>query len=67
MKRKSQKRKRFLVDQIIKQQRWIQRCEDNGKSYADGQRGQDIRRADIATLYALKKEYALYPDLVHCS
>jgi hypothetical protein len=61
MKRKSQKRKQFLTLEIILQRRWIERCENNGKSYADGQRGQDIKIADLDYLIALEaelKEYA---------
>lgn len=66
MARKSPKRKRFLMSQIIKQRRWIERCEANGKSYTDGQRGLDIKIADLDYLITLEAELTGYRDLVGC-
>jgi hypothetical protein len=43
-------RKLFLKNQIIKQRKWIEHCEENGVSYADGERGQRIKQDDLAYL-----------------
>ena len=43
-------RKLFLQNQIIQQRKWIEQCEENGVSYADGARGQRIKKADLAYL-----------------
>ncbi len=51
----AQKRQSFLTTNIIKQQKWIERCEANGKSYA-GQNGPNIRAADNAQLVKWEKE-----------
>jgi len=51
----AQKRQSFLTTNIIKQQKWIERCEANGKSYA-GQNGPNIRAADNLTLRQWEKE-----------
>ena len=49
-------RKLFLQRQIIKQREWIERCENNGVSYADGARGQRIKKADLAYLKSCEDE-----------
>jgi len=49
------KRKAFLIDQITKQQKWIESCESNGKSYT-GSNGGAIRQADNDCLRQLEKE-----------
>ena len=51
----SRKRKTFLVDQITKQQKWIEGCESNGRSYT-GSNGGAIRQADNARLRQLEAE-----------
>ncbi len=38
------------VKAIADQRRWIEDCEANGVSYADGERGQRIREADEGAL-----------------
>lgn len=43
-----------LVDLVSKQQRWIERCERNGKSYA-GPNGPAIRAADQEELRRLER------------
>lgn len=39
---------------VINQRRWIEWCEQNGKSYSDGERGERIRQADLAELRRLE-------------
>ena len=51
----TQKRQSFLTTNIIKQQKWIEGCEANGKSYA-GPNGPAIRAADNAQLIEWEKE-----------
>lgn len=51
----AQKRKSFLVKNITKQQKWIEGCEANGKSYT-GENGPAIRAADNAQLIEWEKE-----------
>ena len=51
----TQKRQSFLTTNIIKQQKWIEGCEANGKSYA-GSNGPAIRAADNAQLVEWEKE-----------
>ncbi len=62
-KRKSLKRMRFLTSQIIKQRQWIERCEQGGISYADGERGIAIRKADETHLSDLEYELETYREL----
>jgi len=50
-----QKRRAFLITEIMEQQRWIESCENNGKSYT-GPNGAAIRTADNNQLYKLGKE-----------
>ena len=50
-----EKRQSFLTTNIIKQQKWIEGCEANGKSYA-GPNGPEIRAADNAQLVEWEKE-----------
>ncbi len=57
---KSKKRKAFLISQIIKQRKWIDDCDGNGVSYADGERGINIRQADTDHLHKLEKELSNY-------
>ena len=52
------RRRSFLIRQIIKQQKWIEGCESNGKSYT-GPNGGAIRQAD--TNYLLEMERELGP------
>ncbi len=56
MKLKTQKRVMFLKRQIHDQRRWIERCEQNGVSYADGERGITIRQADEVALKDFEDE-----------
>lgn len=49
------RRKVFLLDQIIKQHKWIEDCEANGKSYT-GENGPAIRNADNDHLITLETE-----------
>lgn len=44
---------RRLVKEIADQHKWIEGCEGNGVSYADGERGIEIRRADENQLKSL--------------
>ncbi len=55
--KKIQDRVDFLRNQIGKQRRWIEECE-NGISYDDGERGQRIRQADMNALRELTDELA---------
>ena len=50
------KHKMFLLEQIVKQKKWIEDCEANGVSYANAERGMLIRQADTNELYRLEKE-----------
>lgn len=52
------KRKSFLIRQIQKQQKWIENCESNGKSYT-GENGIAIRQADNNYLHKLEVELRL--------
>ena len=49
------KRRSFLVSQILNQQKWIEGCESNGKSYT-GPNGVEIRQADNNYLLDLERE-----------
>lgn len=49
------KRRSFLISQITKQQKWIEGCESNGKSYT-GPNGGAIRQADNNYLLDLERE-----------
>jgi len=55
-------RRKFLKKQITKQREWIERCENNGKSYADAvllhdlKRGLKIKQADMDHLHHLEEE-----------
>jgi len=44
---------------ITDQRKWIEGCESNGVSYADGERGQAIRTADANQLNALQTEFEM--------
>lgn len=50
------KRREFLRNEIPRQQRWIEACENNGKSYT-GLNGDAVRQADNNHLIALEREY----------
>lgn len=50
-----QKHRSFLISQIRKQQKWIEGCEANGKSYT-GENGVAIRQADNNHLRELEIE-----------
>lgn len=50
-----------LIKAIAEQRKWIEDCEANGISYADGQRGCNIRNADENELRRLTSTLALIP------
>ena len=50
------KRKDLLHNKITKQQKWIENCEGNSRSYT-GPNGSDIRQADNDRLISMKREY----------
>lgn len=52
--------RRFVL-QIADQRKWIEGCEANGVSYADGERGQRIREADTNELRRLELALSLLP------
>ena len=56
-KKQKEQRLVWLAREIYEQRRWIGQCEANEVSYADGERGQNIRRADEATLADYLSEY----------
>ncbi len=49
-------RTQVLKHLIQEQRKWIEDCERNGVSYADGERGFHIRRADEAELRRIETE-----------
>lgn len=51
----NRKRRSFLISQIHKQQKWIERCENNERSYT-GTNGVAIRQADNNYLHKLEVE-----------
>jgi hypothetical protein len=51
-----QSRLEFWRSQLYQQRKWIEKCEANGVSYADGERGQRIREADQAELARIEEE-----------
>ena len=54
---KRDKQQEFLSEAILNQRAWIESCEKNGRSYADGERGIRIREADEAHLRDLESQY----------
>ena len=52
--------RRALMDIINKQRQWIEACEANGISYANGERGMAIRQADENYLRTLEARLAEY-------
>lgn len=52
------KRNAWLINQIANQQRWIDKCEAGGVSYADPKWGQRIADEDRNELKRLESELA---------
>ncbi len=46
----------WLINEVAKQQKWIDECERNGRSYADPTWGPRVRQADIEELTRLERK-----------